>query len=140
MNGLGDTEALERVASRAVAEAAASGDQVLRYRAALVMAWAHMYRGRPEAMLAEIDAIAPELERDPNRYASELSTIWRMRANQAIDVGRYDAAVAAAERALSLIERAEGVDAPATLTALMTLAQAYVQADARPEALAAAER
>lgn len=140
LNGLGDTDTLETVATRAVAEAEASGDEVLQYRARTLMAWAHMYRGRPEAMLAELDAISPVLEQDPDRYPRELSGVWRLRAHQAIDAGRYEDAVAAAGRALTYIERAEGVETPPTLNALMTLAEAHGQAGDRPEALSTAER
>lgn len=142
LNGLGDTETLERVAAQAVAaaEAGAVSDPVLQYRARTLMAWAHMYRGRPEAMLAELDAISAVLDRNPERYARELSGVWRLRAHQAIDAGRYEDAVQAATLALSHIERAEGVDTPHTLTALMTLAEAYSHTDNRSEALAAAER
>jgi serine/threonine-protein kinase len=140
LNGLGDTDTLERVAAQAVAEAGAASDPVLQYRARTLMAWAHMYRGRPEAMLAELDAISPVLERNPDRYARQLSGVWRLRAHQAIDAGRYEDAVQAASRALSHIERAEGGDTPPTLTALMTLAEAYAHVGNRSEALVAAER
>lgn len=140
LNGLGDTDTLEAVATRAVAEAGSGGDEVLLHRARILMAWTHMYRGRPEAMLAEIAAISPVLERDQDRYAPELAVVWRLRAHQAIDAGRYDAAVAAAERAVTFSERASGSDAVPTLNALMTLAEARSQAGDRAEALSTAER
>lgn len=140
LNGLGDTDTLEAVATRAVAEAGAGGDELLLYRARILMAWTHMYRGRPEAMLAEVDAISSVLERDHDRYARELAVVWRLRAHQAIDAGRYDAAVAAAEQAVAFSERASGSDAAPTLNALMTLAEARSQAGDRAAARSTAER
>lgn len=138
--GLGDTDALEAVAGRAVAEADAAGDDTLRYRARILAAWAHMYRGRPDEMLAELDAISPVLERDTERFARELSVVWRLRAHAAIDAGRYEEAVAAATRALMDIERAAGAGTGPTLTALMTLTEARTQAGQRRDALSSAER
>ncbi len=137
---LGDTGTLEAVAERAVAEAAAVGDDALVYRARVLTAWAHMYRGRPDAMTAEIEAIAPALERDTRRFARELSDVWRLRASAAIDAGRYEDAVAAAVRALEFIERAAGVGTASTLSALTTLSEAHTQAGQSAEALAIAER
>jgi serine/threonine-protein kinase len=140
LNGLGDTDALEGVATRAVAEAEAGGDVLLLYRARILMAWAHMYRGRPEAALTEIDTISSVLERDAERYARELADVWRLRAHQAIEAGRYDEAVSAAERAVALSERASGAEATPTLNALMTLTEARTQADDQAGALSTAER
>jgi serine/threonine-protein kinase len=138
---LGDTDTLESVARRAVAEATAPGaDESLEYRARVLMAYTHLYRGRPDEMRAELEAIAPRLERAPGFYADELSTVWRLKADAALDAGSYDAAEAAALNSLKYAEAGSGPQSSRALTALGILVDVYRFQGKRQEAVEAAAR
>jgi eukaryotic-like serine/threonine-protein kinase len=138
--GLGDTMALESVAARAVAEATAAGDDDLVYRARVLSAYANLYRGRPEAMAADVDAVLPALERAADRYARELAILWRLRASAAIESGRYADAVAAAHKAVSYAEVAAGPESQLNVLALNELAMAQNRHGAAADGLETARR
>jgi serine/threonine-protein kinase len=137
----GDTDTLEAVARQAVAEGAALGaDHDLLYRARVLMAYVHMYRGRPDEMRAELDAIAPRFERQPGDFARELALVWRLRADAAIDAGDYAEAQLAAREAVVRAEAGMGPRSAETLHALGVLVDASRATGNRDEALSAAGR
>lgn len=137
---LGDTDALEAVATDALNESRALGpDHPLSFRSHMLMARVHMYRGRPAEMRAELDAVTPALNVDPVAHAEELALVWRLRADAALDLGQYDEAEAAAREALRRTE-ALAPGSENTVNALGVLTDALRRTGKRDEALAAAER
>ena len=139
---LGDTDALEAVATRAVDEAARGLEPAdpLTLRARILMAWTHNYRGKSKEMLEELETTSALMQRDPDTFAGDLATIWRMRADHAIDAADYPKAEAAAKEAVARAEAAYGSRDQHTLLAVSTLTTAY-RFNGRPaDALQNAER
>ncbi len=137
---LGNTATVAEVAAEALAEARPLGDDhPLVFRARVLGAWAHMYRGEPAEMRAELDAVAPALERNPVVYARELAIVARLRADAAIDAGQYEQAEAAAREA---VRRADALG-PRTLQGLQAngvLVEALRRTRKFDEAVAVADR
>jgi serine/threonine-protein kinase len=139
---LGDTDTLERVATQAVEEGGRSlpPDHELAIRSRLLMAWAHMYRGRPAEMRVEIDRAMAVMEKTPQRFAGDLATAWRLRASAALDSGQYAEAETAAREAASRSEAAYGTRAQETVNAWTLLADVARRNGKVDEALTLAER
>ncbi len=139
---LGDTDALEAVAARAVDEAARGLEPAdpLTLRARILMAWTHNYRGKSKEMLDELEQTSALMQRDPDTFAGDLATIWRMRADHAIDAADYPKAEQAAKEAVARAEAAYGSRDQHTLLAVSTLTAAYRFNDKPAEALQNAER
>ena len=137
--GLGDTQTLIGVASRAIAESTLAADPELRFRANILQAQALFYAGEPAAMLAAVDRAESLLADVAAVEPVTRATLQRLRADAHIRAGRYAEGVRAARESLALTERAGGTPRE-VLQALMIVADAEHQAKHPAEAVAAAER
>jgi serine/threonine-protein kinase len=136
-----DTAAADAVLTQAVQEGVSRLGPHHRQtiRARVQMTAVHRFRGRAQAMRADLDQLLPVLRARKHELSEDLVVALRNRTHLDIDGGRYQAADAAAEEAVDVALTLLGDDHPETVAAVLTRAYAYQFSRPPDQILAAAQ-